>query len=166
MTITRLRTSLYLGVISLLFATSMAAQNSAIPASYSALVTSLTVETFQQRVQALGFSTNRVATDGKQNTFFTFMAEGRKVAGLVLTPSVVELFISYTDGAMPEDLNEWNRSHFGTTAYIDQKGNAVLRSDLVLDGGVTEKNLDSFVTRFRDAAGAYARFVVEHKKKS
>ena len=93
------------------------------------------------------------------------MAEGRKVGGLLENPAVLELFVSYKDGAMPDDLNDWNRTHFGTTAFVDRNGNAILRSNLVLEGGVTEQNVNSFITRFRDAAAAYARFIVDHKKK-
>jgi len=153
------------GVACFLLVKPLQAQNISNPPSNPALVTSLTIESFQQRVQALGFSTTRGNADGKPETYFTFMAEGRKVGGLLENPAVVELFVAYKDGAMPDDLNDWNRTHFGTTAFIDQNGNAILRSNLVLEGGVTEQNLDSFITRFRDAAAAYARFIVEHKKK-
>jgi hypothetical protein len=165
MRISHLRVSLYMGAFCLLV-TPLPAQQTSNPASDPALITKMTLESFQQRVQVLGFSPTRGNTDGKQDTYFTFMAEGRKVGGLIVNPAVVELFISYTDGGTPEDLNEWNRTHFGTAAFVDQKGNAVLRSDLVLDGGVTGQNVDSFITRFRDAASAYARFIIEHKKKS
>ena len=161
----QLRVSLCLAVF-YLFALPLQAQSTSSTENHPPLVTAISLESFQQRVQALGFLTTRGSTDGKQDTYFTFMAEGRKVGGITLSPAVIELFISYKDGAMLEDLNEWNRTHFGTTAFIDQKGNAVLRSDLVLEGGVTEQNVNSFITRFRDAAGAYARFIVDHKKKS
>src|SRR5579884_380489 len=155
---------LYFGTVCLIFLKPLHAQNISNQPSTPALVTSMTVESFQQRVQALGFTTTRGNADGKQDTYFTFMAEGRKVGGLLENPAVLELFVSYKDGAMPDDMNEWNRTHFGTTAFIGQNGNAILRSNLVLEGGVTEQNVDSFITRFRDAAAAYARFIGEHKK--
>ena len=149
-----------------LFAGALQAQNGMNTQVSPVLVNTMPLEAFQQHVQALGFSTTRGNTDGKPDTYFTFMAEGRKVGALSINPGVIELFISYKDGALPEDLNEWNRSHFGTSAFVDQNGNAVLRSDLFLDGGVSEPNVNSFIIRFRDVAGAFARFIVEHKKKS
>ena len=165
MSITHLRVCLYFAVF-YLFVIPSQAQSPSISPNNPPLVTSMTVESFQQRVQALGFSTTRGNTEGKQDAYFTFMAEGRKVGGLIVSPAVLELFLSFKDGAMPEDLNEWNRTRFGTAAFVDQKGNAVLRSDLILEGGVTEQNVNSFITRFRDTASAYARFIVDHKKKS
>jgi len=159
------RLFLCFGAVCFLFLKPLPAQNISNPPNNPALVTSLTIESFQQRVQALGFSTTSGNADGKQETYFTFMAEGRKVGGLLENPAVLELFVSYKDGAMPDDLNDWNRTHFGTTAFVDRNGNAILRSNLVLEGGVTEQNVNSFITRFRDAAAAYARFIVDHKKK-
>lgn len=165
MSITGPRLFLCFGAVCFLFAKPLQAQNISNPASNPALVTSLTIESFQQRVQAPGFSTTRGSADGKPDSYFTFMAEGRKVGGLLENPGVLELFVSYKDGAMPDDLNDWNRTHFGSTAFTALNGNAVLRSNLVLEGGVTQQNIDSFITTFRDAAAAYARFIVEHKKK-
>lgn len=129
------------------------------------LVTTMTIESLQQRVQALGFATTRGNTDGKPDSFFTYLAEGRKVGAIIVNPDVVELFVSFKDGSTPEDLNEWNRTHYGTAAFIDQRGNAVLRNDLILEGGVTEQSVTVFITRFRDIASAYARFIADHKKK-
>lgn len=162
---THRRIALQFAALSLV-AISLQAQNQASLQGDPNLVTGMTLEAFQQKVQVLGFSTTRGSANGKQDSYFTFMAEGRKVGGLALSPTILELFISYKDGALPEDLNEWNRNHFGTAAFVDQNGNAVLRSDLLLEGGVADQNVNAFIIRFRDAAGAFARFIVDHKKKS
>jgi hypothetical protein len=148
-----------------LSATALPAQSTPTTQNNPPLVTSMTLEDFQQRVQALGFITTRGNKDGKPDTFFTFMAEGRKIGGLMVGPSAIELFVSFTDGAKVEDLNDWNRTHLGNAAFIAQNGNAILRWDLFLDGGVTDKSLNSFITRFRDSAVEYGRFVVDHNKK-
>ena len=163
MSFTHLRVGLCFAIFFLFVLTSRA-QSPTSP-SNPPLVTTMTIETFQQRVQALGFSTTRGETDGKPDSFFTFMAEGRKVGAIMVNPVVMELFVSFKDGGTTEDLNEWNRTHYGTAAFIDQKGNAVLRNDLILEGGVTEQSLSIFITRFRDIASAYAHFVADHKKK-
>lgn len=162
---TYLRVSLYFAAL-YLCTIALQAQSVSSTQNDPPLITSMSLESFQQRVQALGFSTVRGNTDGKPDAVFTFLAEGRKVGAITMGPAVIELFVNYKDGATLEDLNEWNRNHFGTTAFVAQNGNAILRSDLVLEGGVTEQNVSSFITRFRDMASAYARFIVDHKKKS
>ncbi len=161
---THLRVSLYVAAL-YLCAISLQAQSVSSTQNNPPLITSMSLEAFQQRVQALGFSPERGNTDGKPDAFFIFMAEGRKVGALTLGPAVIELFVSYKDGATLEDLNDWNRTHFGATAFVAQNGSAMLRSELVLEGGVTEQNVSSFITRFRDMAVAYARFILDHKKK-
>jgi len=93
---------LYFGAVCLLFVKPLPAQNVSNPPSNPALVRSLTIESFQQRVQALGFTTTRGNADGKQDPYFTFMAEGRKVGGLLESPAVLELFVSYKDGAIAD----------------------------------------------------------------
>ena len=93
---------LYFGAVCLLFVKPLPAQNVSNPPSNPALVRSLTIESFQQRVQALGFTTTRGNADGKQDPYFTFMAEGRKVGGLLENPAVLELFVSYKDGAIAD----------------------------------------------------------------
>jgi hypothetical protein len=130
----------------------------------SHLVSSLTLEEFQRRVQALGFQCERVGTDGKLDEYFTFRAEGRKVAGKMATPEYMELFVYYSDGASLATVNEWNNTHFASTAFVDKDGNAVLENLLVLTGGVSEENVNSFVTNFRDSAAIYARFILDHAK--
>jgi len=130
------------------------------------VIASMTLEGFQQRVQALGFSAERGTTEGKPDEYFSFRAQGRKVGGRVTNPQLLQLFVYYTDGATLETVNEWNNSHFGCSAFVDKDSNAVLESDLVLTGGVTQENLDSFITNFRDEAEDYARFILDHKKKA
>jgi Putative bacterial sensory transduction regulator len=130
----------------------------------SQLVSKLTLEEFQRRVQSLGFQCERGNTDGKPDDYFTFKAEGRKVGGKLASPELVELFVYYTDGASLATVNEWNNTHFASTAFVDKDGDAVLESELILTGGISEENLDTFITNFRDSATDYARFILDHAK--
>ena len=165
MSATRMRTSLYLAVFCLI-ASALPAQNASSTQSNPPLITSMTLEAFEQRVQALGFSTTRGNTDGKPDDYFTFIADGRKIGALSLSPTMIELFVSFSNGVELSDLNEWNRNHFETAAFVDGSGDVVLRSNLNLEGGVTEQNLNSFITRFQDAAVAYGRFIGDHEKRA
>ena len=80
------------------------------------------------------------------------------------SPGLAELFVYYSDGTSLEAVNEWNNTRFGSTAFLDKDGNAVLESLLVLTGGVSEANVNTFITNFRDFAVDYARFVIDHPK--
>jgi hypothetical protein len=82
----------------------------------------------------------------------------------VATPELAELFVYYTDGASLATVNEWNKTQFASTAFVDGDGNAVLENLLVLTGGVSEENVDTFITNFRDSAADYARFILDHAK--
>src|SRR5215469_13342232 len=133
-------------------------------ANSTQLVSTLTLEQFQHRVQALGFQCERGTTDGKPDEYFTFRAEGRKLGARMASPGLAELFVYYSDGTSLEAVNEWNNTRFGSTAFLDKDGNAVLESLLVLTGGVSEANVNTFITNFRDFAVDYARFVIDNPK--
>ncbi len=56
-------------------------------------------------------------------------------------------------------VNEWNKKHRFTRAYIDDSNDPVLESDLDFDGGVTLESLKIFVTGFKSAAAEYKKFL-------
>ncbi len=159
------RIALYFAFLTPL-STQLHAQNGSNVQNNRPPISSLSTEAFQQRVKDLGFVTEMGTVSGGADTYFTFRAEGRKVVGYALNRDTLELFVSFTDGAALETMNEWNRTHYGSSAFVDQKGNAALRSDLALTGGVSPECIDSFIIRFRDIAVAYARYIVDHKNKS
>ncbi len=130
----------------------------------SQMVSTLSLEDFQHRVQALGFQCERGTTDGKLDDYFTFRAEGRKVGARMASPTLPELFVYYSDGASLATVNEWNNTQFVSTAFVDKDGNAVLENELMLTGGVSEENFNTFITNFRDSAATYARFILDHQK--
>ncbi len=51
-------------------------------------------------------------------------------------------------GATHQTMTEWNRTKLFSTAYIDTDGDAVLESDLDLEGGVTPDRVKNFFTTF------------------
>lgn len=130
------------------------------------LITSLTSEQFQKIVQAMGFETSRgKGADGKDAAFFTFRAEGYKVAGFVNDPSYIQLYNAFNDvNPTLETVNEWNRQHSFIRAYIDKEGLAVMESDLITKGGVTQDNVEVFINTFRNVVPKWARFLLDRKK--
>ncbi len=133
----------------------------------STIVTSMTLEVFQRIVQGMGFECTRGKdANGKDETFFTFRAEGYKVAAFVPDPSFLELYNAFTDVApTPTVVNEWNETNRFSRAYVDKAGDATIEDDLILSGGVTRENVEMFVTTFRDTVARWARFVIDNKPK-
>ena len=125
----------------------------------------MTLEAFQKIVQGMGFECTRNKDEaGKDETYFTFRAEGYKVAAFVPDPTFIELYNAFTDAApTPTLVNEWNLTNRFSRAYIDKDGNATIEDDLILSGGVTRENLEIFVKTFRDTVSRWARFVIDHK---
>jgi hypothetical protein len=129
------------------------------------LVTEMTLDSFQKRVQVLGYTPARGKDEkGKDNNYFTFRAEGHLVVAKALTPHVLLLYVAYTGGTTLEAMNEWNINKTGSTAYIVKSGDACLSSDLNISGGVAQDNIDAFINSFRDKVVTYAQFVSDHPK--
>jgi hypothetical protein len=131
----------------------------------STIITSMTLEAFQQIVQKMGFECTRGKDEsGKDETFFTFRAEGYKVAVLIY-PSSVMLYCGFTDvHPTLSTVNEWNVNNRFSCSYVDKEGTATLESSLIFSGGVTHETLEVFIKTFRDSVGRWARFVLDHEK--
>ena len=56
-------------------------------------------------------------------------------------------------------INEWNKKHRFSRAYIDDSNDPVLESDLDFDGGVTLESLKIFITVFKSSALEYKKFL-------
>ena len=132
----------------------------------TAIITSMTSFRFEELVQAMGFECTRGKdATGTDDTFFTFRAEGYKVAAFTNDPNYLLLYSAFSD-VRPTlaTVNGWNQSNSFSRAYVDKDGNAVLESDIILTGGVTQDNIEMFVKTFRDSVVRWARFALDHKK--
>ena len=56
-------------------------------------------------------------------------------------------------------INDWNKKHRFSRAYLDDANDPVLESDLDFDGGVTLESLRIFLTVFRSSATEYQKFL-------
>jgi hypothetical protein len=130
------------------------------------VINSMTLQSLQQFVQAMGFECTRGKDEaGKDDSFFTFRAEGYKVVVFVNNPTSILLYNAFTDlNPTLTTVNEWNQNTSFSRAYIDKEGNAVLESDLIFTGGVTHENVEVFVKTFRDSLARWARFALDRKK--
>lgn len=55
--------------------------------------------------------------------------------------------------------NQWNREHFSTGAYANDKGCASLRSDVSFGGGSTNQMIQDFIREFCTDLAVFARFL-------
>lgn len=73
----------------------------------------------------------------------------------------LQLFYLTTGGVWSHDLlNTWNRSRYLARGYIDQDGDLVLQADLPMLGGITERQIATFVAVFNSALAVFVTEVV------
>jgi hypothetical protein len=130
------------------------------------LITSLTLESLQHIVQAMGFECTREKGEtGKEYNWFGFRAEGYKVVAFALSdPNFLQLYNGFTDvHPTLATVNEWNQKNTLSRAYVAKDGTASLESDLFLGGGVTTETVELFITTFRDSVARWARFIMDRQ---
>ncbi|NET56046.1 MAG: YbjN domain-containing protein [Symploca sp. SIO2E6] len=72
----------------------------------------------------------------------------------------IQLYIGFTGITVTlNQVNEWNKNHRFSRAYIDEEGDAVLEADLDLEGGVTAENLSRFISIFILSVDKFADFI-------
>jgi hypothetical protein len=62
------------------------------------------------------------------------------------------------------DINEWNRTHRLSRAYLDSDRDPVLETDLLSNGGMTIRNVTETVKIFLQSVDAYKTFLREHNR--
>ena len=73
----------------------------------------------------------------------------------------LQLYYVMTGGAWEhEAINEWNRTRRLSRAYIDREADLVLEADLLAVGGLTERQVASFVAVFRRALELFVEEIV------
>jgi hypothetical protein len=86
----------------------------------------------------------------KDPSNFVFTMEGYKIV-LLNYPNSLQLYAGFKSGGKVtlETINTWNREKRFSRAYIDSDKDAVIESDLDLEGGVTNESIDEFIRTFR-----------------
>lgn len=60
-----------------------------------------------------------------------------------------------------EPINEWNKLHRHSRAYVDDEQDPVIESDLLSDGGLSHEKLSVFVRAFQLSASEFQRLLIE-----
>jgi len=100
------------------------------------------------------------AKASEKSTIFNFQLSGYKV-GLDSHPGFMELQLALSDKVTAAAMNEWNRTHRFTRAYVDTDGGATLESDLDFGGGVVKATIEAFIKGFGDVIPGFANAVLQ-----
>lgn len=60
-----------------------------------------------------------------------------------------------------EPINEWNKLHRHSRAYVDDEHDPVIESDLLSDGGLSHEKLEVFVRAFQLSTSEFQRLLIE-----
>jgi Putative bacterial sensory transduction regulator len=94
----------------------------------------------------------------KEPSNFVFTLDGYKVV-LLNYPNSIQLYAGFKSSGKVslETINTWNREKRFSRAYIDGDNDAVIESDLDLEGGVSNKAIDEFIRTFRTSLRDFAK---------
>lgn len=97
-------------------------------------------------------------TEEKQN-LYSFKVKGYK-ALVIVKPGDIQLFAGFTGKRVTLNrINDWNKDHRFTRAYLSDKGDPRLESDLDFEGGVTNATLVQFLEVFAHSVEAFAAHI-------
>jgi hypothetical protein len=111
----------------------------------------------RQILQGMGLEFAEKPSD--KSTYFTFQLASYKVR-LESRNAFMELQLALSDKVSTASMNEWNRLHRFTRAYMDTDGGATLEADLDYTGGVTKSTVESFIKGFRDVVPEFTKVVL------
>jgi hypothetical protein len=129
-------------------------------AQLSVIGTDVWTEVAPARVKSILQEMQLDATEkaGEKSTFFIFQLAGYKVS-LDSHTEFMEMQLALTDKVTIAAMNEWNRTHRFTRAYVDTDGGATLESDLDYGGGITKATIQAFLKGFSEAIPGFIKVV-------
>jgi hypothetical protein len=118
-----------------------------------------TDEALVQLLQGLGISEVTVLETGK----ILFRIEDIAMALFRFPDGDLQLYYGVGGVRCPfEPINEWNKQHRHSRAYLDDEEDPVIESDLLSDGGLSQEKLEMFVRTFRMSAAQFLELLGEH----
>ena len=91
---------------------------------------------------------------------YSFTVDGLKVL-LTNKGSSMQLQAWFDGEATLSRINEWNRTRRFTQAYTTEKGEPALESDILLTGGVTERNVKEWMKMYVSGLEAFKKHLAE-----
>jgi hypothetical protein len=122
-----------------------------------------TDEALVQLLESLGISNVSVLESGK----ILFRIEDVAMALFRFPDGDLQLYYGVGGVRCPfEPINEWNKQHRHSRAYLDDEEDPVIESDLLSDGGMSQEKLEMFVRAFQVSAAQFLELLGEHCKLS
>lgn len=63
-----------------------------------------------------------------------------------------------------EDMNEWNRTHRLSRAYLDKEKDPTLETDLLSNAGITEKHVTETFSVFKMSVSAFREYLIKQNR--
>jgi len=63
-----------------------------------------------------------------------------------------------------EDINEWNRDHRLSRAYLDSELDPVIEADLLANAGLLPQHVTEFFSVFRQSVGIFRDFLIQRDR--
>lgn len=112
-----------------------------------------------QLLHDLGIGDVSVLESGK----ILFRIEGVAMAMFRFPDGDLQLYYGVGGVRCPfEPINEWNKQHRHSRAYLDDERDPVIESDLLSDGGMSQEKLEMFVRTFQVSAAQFLELLGEH----
>lgn len=132
------------------------------PQVYGGLVANASLTSDEALVEllgSLGISDVSVLESGK----ILFRVEDIAMALFRFPDGDLQLYYGVGGVRCPfEPINEWNKQHRHSRAYLDDEQDPVLESDLLSDGGMSQEKLEMFVRTFQMSAAQFLELLGEH----
>jgi len=71
----------------------------------------------------------------------------------------LQLRAEFKAGVDSGDMNTWNANKSWSRAYLDDDGLAIIESDLILTGGVTQKNIHAWMDKFETSVAEFVSHI-------
>lgn len=118
------------------------------------VVTKMTLDDLESLARGMGLAPTREKANAVR-----FKLSGFTAFLLTKGPDI-QLYAWFNDKVSVQKINDWNKKQRFCRAYLDKDGDAVLESDLDLEGGVTLENIKAFIDTYRNLLPLFARHLV------
>ena len=118
------------------------------------VVTKMNLDDLESLARGMGLSPSREKANAVR-----FKLSGYTAFLLTKGPDI-QLYAWFNDKVSVQKINDWNKKQRFCRAYVDKDGDAVLESDLDLEGGVTLENIKAFIDAYRTLLPLFARHLV------
>lgn len=126
-----------------------------------ALITEVSPKEMTKLLGSMGFEVKETKSLESDQHALKFELSGYTVVMFLANGNTdAQLYVGFSDEQVtPQQMNEWNKAHRFSRAYVDGDGNPILETDIDFTGGVSEDNIKAWVRLFRDLLVSYVDYL-------